>query len=250
MSQITRLIWSLLPNWINRVIKIVLVRLTVNIHPNAASNGSGMAKWTDRVHELSNIKIQNLFEIGANYGQDAEFMRQYLGLRSNNVYVFEPHPQIVSEVRKYYKFNTFDYAVSNNDGFTVFHAINLSEYNNSGISSLLKHNYVDEKFYFDTTVALWRMDTFMREHNIESVDFVKIDVEGCTYEVLEGFGERIRDVKCIQLEAEHVKLFEGQRLFGEISSLLCKNNFVMAHFELLDGKQSDSLWIQKNYLKD
>ena len=86
--------------------------------------------------------------------------------------------------------------------------------------------------------------------NIDSVDFVKIDVEGCTYEVLEGFGERIRDVKCIQLEAEHVELFEGQRLFDEISSLLCKNNFVMAHFELLDGKQSDSLWIQKNYLKD
>ena len=176
-------------------------------------------------------------------------MRHYLGIEPNNVYVFEPR-QIISEVRRYYKINAFGYAVSNKNGSAVFHAINLSKFSNSGISSLLRHNYVDEKFYFNVTVELLRMDTFMYKHKIDYIDFVKIDVEGCTYEVLEGFGERLKDVKCIQLEAEHVKVFERQRLFDEVSSLLCKNNFMMVCFELIDSKQSDSLWIKKEYLKE
>lgn len=226
------------------------MKKNIHLHPNAASDGSGMAKWADRVHKLSNIDIQNIFEIGTNYGQDAEFMRRYLGLGSNSVYVFEPHPQIVSEIRKYYKFNIFDYAVSNKNGSAIFHAIDLFKFNNSGISSLLKHNIVNEEFYFNSKVNTLRMDTFMQDYNITHIDFLKIDVEGCTYEVLDGFGERIRDVKCIQLEAEHVKVFEGQRLFDDIHSLLFKNNFMMAHFELLDSKQSDSLWIRKEYLKN
>lgn len=248
MNQSIYVVWQIFPDRIKNIIRTVLGKDKIYIHPNAASNGSGMIKWALMIQRLSKVKIMNIFEIGANYGQDAEYMRYYLKLDPNNIYVFEPHPQLIQEVRKHYKFNSFDYAISNTNGSTIFHAIDLTKYNNSGISSLLKHKNVDEQNYYDVKVKLLRMDSFMQKYKIENIDFVKIDVEGCTYEVLEGFGEKLKYVKSIQLESEHVKLFEGQKLFDDVSDLLYKNDFKMVYFELLDGKQSDSLWIQKNIL--
>ena len=238
----------LLPDSLKNIILTALGKDVIRKHPNAASSGSGMALWITKIRILSNISIQNVFEIGANYGQDAEFVRHYLGLQPKDVYVFEPHPQIISEVRNYYQFNAFGYAISNKNGSDVFHAIDLTKIKNSGISSLLKHNIVDKNNYFDVKVELMRMDKFMELYKIDVIDFVKLDVEGYTYQVLEGFGEKLSNVKCIQLEAEHVELYDGERLFDEVSSLLCKNDFKMVYFEMLDDKQSDSLWIQKEYL--
>lgn len=240
---------KIIPSNLRIIINKALGKDVIRKHPNAASSGSGMEHWILKVRRLSNIKINNIFEIGANYAQDAEFIRHYISLRPKDVYVFEPHPQIISEVRNYYQFNAFDYAISNKNGFAVFHAIDLTKNKNSGISSLLKHNIVEKENYFDVRVELLRMDKFIELYKIDAIDFVKLDVEGFTYQVLEGFGESLSKVKCIQLEAEHVEVFDGERLFDEVNSLLCKNNFKMVYFEMLDGKQSDSLWIQKEYLK-
>ncbi len=249
MIRILRSIWQLLPDNFKQVIGTILGKDIVRRHPKAASSGFDMMKWADKIRKLSNINIQNIFEIGANYAQDAEFMRHYLKMKPDNVYIFEPHPQIIEDVRKYYEFNAYDYAISNVNGNTLFHAIDLSKSTNSGISSLLRHSEVDQQFYFDVNVKLLRMDSFMELNKISFIDFLKIDVEGCTYEVLEGFGEKLKYVKSIQLEAEQVKLYEGEKLFDEVYALLLQYDFIMAYFELLDEKQSDSLWIRREYLK-
>ena len=96
------------------------------------------------------------------------------------------------------------------------------------------------------------MDTFMEQNNIEKIDFLKIDVEGCSYEVLEGFGRRLIDVNCIQVEAEHgTDNFPADWiLFDKIEELLKSNNFELVDFNRCVGmKQSDSLWIQKSCIK-
>jgi hypothetical protein len=47
---------------------------------------------------------------------------------------------------------------------------------------------------------------------------LKIDVEGATYAVLEGFGERIKDINAVHLEAEHIKYIKA-RNYMKISLL-------------------------------
>lgn len=227
-------------------------RIKIRVHPDAVSNGGSMQYYVNLVEKFCTFKPQNVFEIGANYAQDAEYLRQRFCIDETDVYIFEPHPQIIAEVKKMYKFNAIDLAVSNVNGKTVFHAIDVkgNEYQNSGISSLRDGLTTNKSNFIDVDVELIRMDNFMSINKIRSIDFLKLDVEGMNYEVLEGFGERLSDVKIIQTEGEYLQYWEGQKLYADIEELLLKHDFKLVSFILSeDGVQSDSFWIQERYLK-
>ncbi len=51
-------------------------------------------------------------------------------------------------------------------------------------------------------------------------DFLKLDVQGLEYEVLEGCGDLLSGCTGIELEAHYYPVYEGERLFGEIIELL------------------------------
>lgn len=227
-------------------------RIRIKVHPNAVSDGTSMQFYVDLVNKFCNFKPKNIFEIGANYAQDAEYLRKSFEISEKDVYVFEPHPQIFSEIKKQYDFNIYDLAVSNVRGKTVFHAIDITnnEYKNSGISSLRDGLKTNKHNFIDIEAELIRMDDFIQKEQIETVDFLKLDVEGMNYEVLEGFGDRLPYVKAIQTEGEYLQYWEGQKLFRDIEEILLKNNFKLVSFILSgDGIQSDSFWVQEKYLK-
>ena len=208
-----------------------------------------LAVIADYIERLATFKPKNIFEIGANYCQDAEFLRRRFGLKNSDVYVFEPHPEIIDEAKQYFSFNCYPFAVSDKNGKLVFHAIKL-ESANSGISSLKKHTLNNDDDYYDIEVEAVRMDSFMSINGIDEIDLLKIDVEGAAYEVLVGFGKELNRVKAIQIEAEYMPVWVGQKTWDDISSLLLNTGFQLIHFELQeDGIQSDSFWIQKKLIK-
>lgn len=51
-------------------------------------------------------------------------------------------------------------------------------------------------------------------------DLIKVDVQGAEYEVLEGFGNLLRDCLAIELEAQTYPLYEGQKLLSELTTFL------------------------------
>ena len=227
-------------------------RVRIKVHPDAVSDGTSMQIYVDLVERFCNYKPKNIFEIGANYAQDAEFLRKIFGINENNVYVFEPHPQIFAEIKKMYNFNAYQLAVSNQNGRARFNAIDIknNEYKNSGISSLRDGLTTNKKNFISVDVEMIRMDDFIEKNKIKEIDFLKLDVEGMNYEVLEGFGEKLSIVKAIQTEGEYKQYWQGQKLYKEMADLLEKNNFKLVYFMLSnDGIQSDSFWIQDNYLK-
>ena len=227
-------------------------RVKIKTHPMAVNNGDSMFLYVGLVEKFCTFKPVNIFEIGANYAQDAEFLRKSFGLNESDVFVFEPHPQIIKSVRTLYKFNSYEMAVSNTAGRAVLNAIDIdnNEYKNSGISSLKEGLTTDKRNFVNVDVEVVRMDEFTRENQIENIDFLKLDVEGVNYEVLEGFGDKLSMVKSIQIEGEYHQYWEGQKLFWDIAELLRKNEFDLVHFILSDdGIQSDSFWIQKQYIK-
>lgn len=226
-------------------------RVKIKVHQNAVSDGRGMALYADLVGKFCTFKPSNVFEIGANYAQDAEYLRKRFGLKESDVYVFEPHSAIIKAVRDLYNFNSYDFAISNHNGRAVFHAIDIenNEYKNSGISSLKKGLTSDSRNFVDIEVEVIRMDGFIQKNKIESIDFLKLDVEGANYEVLEGFGEELSRVKSIQVEGEYRQYWEGQKLYWDIEELLRRNNFELVYFSLSDdGIQSDSFWVQQRYI--
>jgi FkbM family methyltransferase len=71
-------------------------------------------------------------------------------------------------------------AVSNRDGFAIFH---LAPDTNNGASGL----YNPARYRVPTAkVALKRLTTILDEHQIERVNFMKMDIEGAEYEAVLG----------------------------------------------------------------
>ncbi len=217
-------------------------------HPHAASDARSMKPLARWVQQYTDIKPKTVAEIGANYAQDAEGLRHYFNLDPKDIWVFEAHPDIYREITKTYDFNAFQVAVFNTRKERVFHIVDIGATKNTGTSSLYNHSYSKETSR-EITVPCIRMDDFMKEHAIESFDFLKLDVEGCNYEVLEGFGKRLSDVKVLHIESEHKPIWEGQKLYADIEKILTDNGFELVLFER-HFSQSDSLWVQKEFLKN
>jgi hypothetical protein len=94
------------------------------------------------------------------------------------------------------------------------------------------------------------MDDFFAKHNIGTIDVCKVDVEGCTYEVLQGFGNRIADVNSWHIEGELKVLYENQKLFIDFQQLLVAAGFTMVDYcQFDDDTQCDSIWIKNTLIK-
>lgn len=227
-------------------------RIKISTHPSAVSDGSSMQQYVELIEKFCNFTPKNIFEIGANFAQDAEFLRQSFNLSEADVFVFEPHPQIFQEIKKRYNFNNYELAVSNTSGRARFNAIDIqgNEYGNSGISSLRDGLTTNKKNFVEVDVEMIRMDEFIKDNEISEIDFLKVDVEGMNYEVLEGFGENLDKVKIIQTEGEYKQYWKGQKLYRDMENYLTSRGFLLVDFKLsVDGVQSDSLWIQRDYIK-
>ncbi|MEW5963657.1 MAG: glycosyltransferase [Pseudomonadota bacterium] len=98
-------------------------------------------------------------------------------------------------------------------------------------SSLLEANMpLAERFYLDKylecvetrEVETTTLDTAVGlvPELAESVDFLKIDVQGGSLEVLEGGRETLERTLVCHLEAEFVELYKGEALFAEIDSFM------------------------------
>ena len=214
----------------------------------AGGFGNKLFPCVDYVLSGTKIKIKNIFEIGANFAQDADFLMECFGLSPKDVYVFEAHPEIFAAIKKIHSFNAFNYAVYNTEQEITFNVFPL-DYRSTGWSSIHGEGGADS---LAVKVKAVRMDKFMEQNNIGEIDFLKIDVEGCSYEVLEGFGSRLSDVNCIQIEAEHGRnnFPDNRVLYDEIEEMLKSNNFELVEFHR-NGKltQSDSFWVQSKCIK-
>ena len=194
---------------------------------------------------------KNFVEIGANFAQDAVLVKKVFGIRDEDIYVFEPHPDIMDVIKKKYNFNFFQNAVSCFNGEANFHMCKIDKLVNNGMSSLKDSSRYNEDYKTVKVNAVTMEEMINRKEVIEAIDLVKIDVEGNTYEVLKGFGDKIRKVKIIQCEGDYFPLWEGEVLFGDIFTFLWEEGFRMVNFHITDDKrETDSLWVNNDILNN
>lgn len=205
------------------------------------------------IADNSTIEPNTIVEIGSYDGKDANFLKQHYNLNSKNVYCFEADPNNYNNLNTSYPdFCNIHAAVSDNNGSLTFQCFDRA----SAISSMKKR--VDwpvdyphtDGHYTEHQVSMIRMDDFITKQGIESIDICKIDVEGCSYEVLVGFGNKLNIVNSIHIEGELKTLYENQKLFKDFQKLLLSNNFHMVDYlEFDNGNQCDSVWIKKTLIK-
>jgi hypothetical protein len=75
---------------------------------------------------------------------------------------------------------------------------------------------------------------------------MKIDVEGLGLQVLEGFGDKIKNTKFIQIELETQQVWEGQSYYDDVVLYLNDLGFLILDEINLDEVQKDVLFINNN----
>jgi FkbM family methyltransferase len=168
--------------------------------------------------QLSANQIDVVFDVGANTGQFAETLRD-AGFRGRIV-SFEPSTAAHSMLSKHARRDANwiiapRMALGDHDGTTT---LNLA--GNSASSSVLPmlSSHVraapESRYIGSETVDLRTLDSIGTELATDTERiFLKLDVQGFEYNVLQGAEQFLRRVTGIQLELSLVPLYDGERLF-------------------------------------
>jgi len=128
-----------------------------------------------------NINNEDIFvDVGANIGQHSLYAAHFC----KHVYAFEPIERLCFQFLKsvykneLYNIHVFNYGLGNEDKeMNIFTAAN-----NMGSSSVIeKKNRIN-----NGSIKIKRLDDIRKKCGIEKVDFMKVDVEGYEWEVLQG----------------------------------------------------------------
>lgn len=170
----------------------------------------------------SDIKIA--FDIGANKGiYSSALLKNFPNIK---LFLFEPSSHNFNYLKTFFSrnenVNIYKNAVGNIQGKQALY----SNFEGSGLASLTKREltYLNIKFDHEETVQTIKLDSFLK--NMTHVDFIKIDVEGHELEVLNGIGEHIKKVKCIQFEFGGCNI-STRTFFKDFYDFFHKHNFTL-----------------------
>lgn len=139
-----------------------------------------------------------VYDVGANIGTHTCFVGQ--SLRSGMVVAFEPMPTNVIRLRHNLSANlpvnrwqVAETALSDEDGTGTL-AVESQHYGEG------KHALSSDG---ELEIDVFRGETLVEDGRYPAPDVLKIDVEGAELRVLEGFGDRLADVRVVYAELHH-----------------------------------------------
>lgn len=192
---------------------------------------------------------ETIIDVGTRDGDDAEFLRQQLG--GKYIYAIDANPIAVeATMDRYPEFEVFETAISNYNGTTSFVQIVSDRIDEAGSSSIENYSFFEGATYNTIDVNVIRMDKFIEEFvNQDIIDFIKVDIEGYTYEFLEGLGKEINKVKMLHLETETFDRQEGHKNNNEVLNFMTNAGFLLAGVTYEWGPRiQDQVWINPNYI--
>lgn len=181
-----------------------------------------------------------IIELGSRDGHNAKDISMLMD--ADRVITIEANPECHANIESAYpEFENYNVAISDRMGEIDFYAVR-SEFGETllGQSSFLyKPSY--ENIADKIRVKSVTMDSFVFENNIDSIEVLKIDVEGATFEVLSGF-TKIRMTRLLHIESEHRQFWEGQHLFEDTESFMLAAGYEQVYFAPVWTDQSDTIW--------
>ena len=177
--------------------------------------------------EIGKAKI--IFDVGANVGGTT------LLFASKNpqarIFSFEPHPDTYQKAKTNIELNAFEKIYlfnkgvgAENESKKLYQVIDK----NPGMNRILPGDHA----YPFTLIETIKLDDFCHEHNIEHIDFLKIDVEGFEYFVLLGG----KDIISKTHPVIYLELYDhGLKKNGYSASALISLLFAMGYTKILNA---------------
>lgn len=79
------------------------------------------------------------------------------------------------------------------------------------------------------------LDDLAQRAGITTIDYLKLDTQGTELEIMRGGAETLTNTSVIRVEVEFIPLYQGQPLYGEVSSFLHEHGFDFIDFS--DGER-------------
>jgi FkbM family methyltransferase len=139
-----------------------------------------------RMTEMLGIPLNTFFDVGAHIGETA--VKALDSFPQARVFSFEPHPStfsVLSNKVRNHRFEAFNIAISDKSGRVPFYDYGAAEMSNSLIADsqyAVRAKHPAKTLYVDATT----IDEFCRQHIIENIDVLKIDIEGHELAALTG----------------------------------------------------------------
>lgn len=183
----------------------------------------------DKLHLALDRERLHLVDVGA-LGGIQDKWRPHLELV--HPVLFEPNPEEAARLRATIPYATVvEAALSNVAGRRHLvitenpTCVSLRSPNQAFLANYSIHPHL--RVTGERAVECTRYDALYQEGIVPVPDAIKLDVQGCEYEVLLGFGGLLRDCLGIELEAHFYPLYMDQRLLHEIVTLLGEFGFVL-----------------------
>jgi len=156
-----------------------------------ASNGE--RRFIEKLFE--DLKYKNdivLFDVGGNIGDYTEMLQHCVHniTEKFDIHLFEPTEKCFDELSSRFddeRIHLNQFACSDENGHTYIYY----DQKGSTLASLHQRNQIGtgSKLKFTESIETVRLDDYIKQHNIQHIDFMKIDVEGHEASVLEGMGK-------------------------------------------------------------
>lgn len=202
-----------------------------------------------------------VIEVGVQKAQDTERLHKEYMTEDSHYYGFEPNYKMHDTINRV-TFNLENITIDKRavdiqdrkaDFFIGFVTKNQPVENDAGISSLHRLNddlepmYQHWKFKHDLdetfTVDCVRMDTFIKENDIDEITYLHCDAQGNDINVLRSFGSQIYKLKAGKVEASN----EGFLYRYEENSLQnCIDYLKSNEFEIVSVENNDPKGFEVN----
>ena len=127
------------------------------------------------------------FDVGANVGYFTAVAANVAG-PSGRFFGFEPHPDHFARLAMLARLNESRYSMTCVEAAVLDHdgSVTLHESKHAGWHSICAERIASEDFSQNGNVPALTLDSFARDHSVERIDLLKIDVEGAEDRVLRG----------------------------------------------------------------
>jgi len=91
----------------------------------------------------------------------------------------------------------------------------------------------------EKTIDCYRYDELFAKGEVPKPDVIKIDVQGCEYEVLEGFGDLLDGCVGIELETHFYPIYWEQKLLHDLVALLGRFGLTLMRLSPINHFEGD-----------
>jgi FkbM family methyltransferase len=192
-----------------------------------------------------------IIDIGTRDGNDAFYL--YNKLQGTKVIAIDANPKCIKLTKDRYPWMyIYECAITDKDGQTTFTQVNSNYIEIMGTSSIFsKETSINPppSYYEGKTkeiiVSTSRADSLLaKTADTGIIDVVKIDTEGYSWQVLQGFGDRLKDVRLFHLETESIQLHPEHVTRDKVAEFMISNGFVLVDTSHeWGGNMEDQVWV-------